>query len=120
MVLNTPTINGFYTRVKAYVQDTFDHVGFGSLNQVPVQGDTTFESLVIVKDREEFNNLSQSVIVSGYLTATEGNGTTFAQVGFTNGSYGTLQSLFATTSFEKTSLKQLWVDEEVKFTITQA
>ena len=96
------------------------YVAVGSDNSTPQPSDTTLGNEFIRKARQEYTELNASVIVSGYLDSTEGNGNTATESGtFDASSGGNMKTKFLVEPLVKTDSKELWIDNETKFTVIQ-
>jgi len=120
MVFTTGFIAEILQVAKTKTITEFTHFGVGTGNSTPAISDTDLTTPVLRKAIQTYQELTSSVIISGYFNSTEANGSTLVEAGcFDAISSGNLKSRFLINSLVKTSSKELWIDEEVKFTITQ-
>jgi len=119
MVLTTGTISEIKEAVKDNIIAEFTHVAFGDDDTTESSSDTALGNELETKARQEYTELSDIIIISGYLTANDQNGQNIKEVGSKDGASGDLQSRKVIDTIIKTSSKELWIDEEIKVEITQ-
>ena len=107
------------TAVKDNIISKFTYMAFGSGTFSGLSTGTALGAEVITVARQEYTDLSNSVIISGFLNAAQGNTNILKEVGCREASTGTFQSGKNIKAVSKTSSKELWVDEEVGLTISQ-
>ena len=119
MVLSISTIGNVKQVTKDNISDTFTYIAFGSGTFPGLTTNTALGNEIITVARQDYQELTNSVIISGFLSASEGNTNTIKEVGAKEGSTGTFLSGRNITAIDKTNSKELWVDEEIELTITQ-
>lgn len=119
MVLTITTTGEIRQTTKDKIISEFLWMAFGSGSFSGLSTATALGNQVIAVPREEYQELSNSVIISGFLNAAQGNGNTIKEAGARDSETGSFQSGKNITRIEKTSSKELWLDEEVEIAITQ-
>lgn len=120
MVLTIGTISEISQASKDNVIANFTHMAFGTYTGTATSGDTALGGELVTKARQEYTELTNSVIISAYLDSTEQNGETIGEVGAKDALAGNLQSRKnLTDTVNKTSSNELWIDEEIKIDINQ-
>lgn len=119
MVLTTGTISEIKQAAIDKIVSEFTYVVFGTGSFSGGASATSLGTELTTKARQDYQDLGDSVIISGYLGATEQNGNTITEVGAKDGASGNLQSGKNITESAKTSSNELWTDEEIELSITQ-
>jgi hypothetical protein len=119
MVLTISATGNIKQAVKDNIVSKFAFMAFGSGTWSGVSTGTALGNEIITVARQEYTSLTNSIIISGFLNATQGNTNTLKEVGAREASTGTFQSGRNVKAVSKTSSKELWVDEEIEIEITQ-
>jgi len=119
MVLTTGTLTEIKEAIKDNIIAEFTHIAFGDDDTAETAADTALGNELETKARQESQELSDTVIISGYLSANDQNGNDIKEVGAKDGASGNLQSRKVIETVSKTSSKELWFDEEIKVEVTQ-
>lgn len=125
MVLRTTFLNDVGDGIFTTIQDVMDKATFSTDNTTVFEGDGDFtlSGEVVRKAVDSVTQLSSSrALVSASLGSSEGNGNTIAGFGLLEDA-GTAEQLRQHDDIDpgvgKTSAVELWVDVEIKWTITQ-
>jgi hypothetical protein len=118
MVLTSTTMQDINDAVKTNLIASMTNFSFGTGTTPESISDTNLQALLVTKARQEYSDLSNIIIVSGYLGSSEQNGNIIAEVG-TKTSGGSLKSRKVIDSITKTSGNELWVDNQVEIAVTQ-
>jgi hypothetical protein len=115
---------GFITEIKETAKTKLitdsTHVAVGTNNSTPQASNTALGNEVLRKSRQEYTELPNSVILSGYFNSAEANSNTLTESGFFDASSGgNLIIRFLISPLAKTIDKELWVDNETKFIVIQ-
>jgi len=119
MVVTNETKDDVKANVIQTISDEFQDIVLGTGSSTPSVGDTSLDSQVFQDDRQSTGTYTDRIIISGFVNSGTGNSNTFKEMGFVD-STGTLQSRNLIEPVEKTSSKELWIDEEIKANITQS
>jgi hypothetical protein len=120
MVLSDGLLSDVNTLVKNEVLASFTHIGFGTGTSTPTAAQTELDAEVIRVTRSEYSSTTNTVTNSGYLSSSQGNGSTFKEIAFFDAvSSGQMeQRNVLGVPVLKTSDKELWIDSTIKTTIT--
>lgn len=119
MVVTNTLINGIDADLHARISTNCPNVHFGSGTATPAATDTDLDTEESNQAREDYYNLNNVSVISGYLDTATGNSTTYREAGFGTGTSGGLQTRFLITEIFKTSSKELWIDNEIVSEYTQ-
>lgn len=120
MVKMQTLLNTVLADTKTTIVTNTTYIDFGTGTTTPTSGDTVMESSVLRKARQEYLELANAVIVSGFLGSSQGNGSDITELGgFDASSGGNMQFHNLITAVTKTSDKELWVDERTDISVTQ-
>lgn len=117
--------NTFIANLKSdaltYTGTQMTHVAFGSGTTAVSSSDTTLEGEFARVTATEVTVGATKVTSSGFLGSGAGNGNTIAKIGaFNAGTGGGMTTQFALTStIEKTTDKEVWVDQDITITVTE-
>lgn len=119
MVITNSTIAGIKQATKDNIISTFTHMAFGTGTFSGLSSATSLNNELVTNARQEYTELSNSVVISGFLSKTEQNGSVIKEAGCKEGSTGTLHSGKAIDVVNKTSSVELWIDNEISINISQ-
>lgn len=120
MVLTNTVVTNVRTSINSYINTNFTYFAVGTGSGAASTSETSLESETFQKAIQDTTNLTTSFIVSGYMTALENNSLLINEIGYKTGSGGTLlQRAVLTSPISKTNSKEVWIDLEIKNSITQ-
>ena len=109
------------TNAITYSGTQMTDVAFGSGTANPLESDTTLSGEFTRVTRQELFTTSSKVTISGFLGSSSGNANNIARIGtFNSGTAGDMATQFKlTTNIDKTSDKEVWVDQSIEYTVTE-
>ena len=118
--LNTGLIADIRQDVKDRIISDCNYVAVGTSNITPSASDDSLGNEILRKSRQEYTELQNSVIISGFFNSAEANSNILTEAGTFEESTGdNLKSKFLINPLEKTEDVELWIDNEIKLTIIQ-
>ena len=121
MVLTNNFIGDLINQLKQRVIDNFNYIALGTDGTNPTENDTSLGNEIFRKQRQEYTEGLDYVIVTAWIASTEANGHTIREFGWfdidTNG------NLFAREiigDLEKTSDIEILIDYKITFIIEQS
>jgi hypothetical protein len=119
-MLTNKILTSTKTDVMTALVSQFTHVSFGSGSTTESPTDTDLADLLGTKARQEYVELSDSIIFSGYAGSGTLNGNVFREAGWKNAQTGSLTSRKVfTEAITKTTSVEVWVDTEIAISVTQ-
>lgn len=97
-----------------HISDNYNYFGFGDSALPASSTQTALGNEITRIARQTTTNTANGIIISGYLNSTEGNGSTFQELGSfdttTAGANEMQERIVFATPYIKTSDKELWID----------
>jgi hypothetical protein len=121
MTITTGELNNTRDAKKTDISTYYTHIGFGTGTTTPSPSDTQLVAEVVRVARIDSTSSTNSVTVSGYIDATQGNGSTITESGvFDAASSGNMKCRKKfPLAITKTSDKEVWADFTTTTTVTQ-
>jgi hypothetical protein len=120
MVQTTTFLTTVKTAVKTVISDNSTYLAVGTGTTAATAADTTLETEVTRKARQEVTTGTSDVIVSLFLNSTESNSNSLTEVGvFDAAAAGNMIQRDTFTAIAKTSSIEVWIDVETQVTVTQ-
>ena len=106
--------------IQTFILTRSTYLAIGSGTTTPTTTDTTLDVEELRKARQEYTQGVSDVVVSLFVGSTEGNGTSYTEVGvFDAASSGNLMMRQTYPSIAKTTAIDIWVDVEEQIDVTQ-
>ena len=120
MTNTTTFLSTIKTSVQATVLTSSTYLATGTGTTASTAADTTLETELIRKARQESSTGTSDVVVSVFLGSTEGNGSDHTEVGaFDAAASGNMMNRVVFPAINKTSAIDLWIDIEEQIDVTQ-
>ena len=120
MVNTTTLLSTIKTGVLTTISGASTHLAVGTGTTTATAADTSLETEVTRKARQEITTGTSDIIVSLFLNSTEGNGNSLTEVGvFDAGAAGNMAERDTFTAIAKTSSIEVWMDVETQVDVTQ-
>lgn len=120
MVNTTKLLDNAKQVVKQEVISQATHIAIGTGSTTPTPTDTSLENEVYRKERQEYSEENDSVIISGWIGTNEANGNTIREIGLFNAdSNGDLLMRAIIDEIQKTDAIELWIDIEERINTSQ-
>lgn len=118
--LTTLFLNEIRDAIKDNMETNWTHGAIGTGTTAPTSADTTLETEVFRKARQETSSGTNTKTISSWIASTEANGNDITEFGFLNsGSGGTLWNRNTFSAKSKTSDIELWFDVSVTISVLE-
>ena len=119
-MLTTHELTELTTALKTSVDDEFTYGAIGTGTTAATVDDTSLESEVLRKARQETSTTTTSRTVSLWIASTEANASNITELGWLDESTGgNLKGRWVFDEIAKTSTYELWFDVNINFEVTQ-
>jgi hypothetical protein len=121
MVIKTLSMDEIRDAAKANIIAEYLYCAFGTGTANPDPSVQTLSGEILRSACQEITSTTNSVTASGFVSASQGNGSVFGNSGiFNSSSYGEMKSenTFSSTII-KTTDKEVWVDTTVSLQVLQ-
>lgn len=119
-MLMTNMLSSVRDGIKDTIDTDFTHGAIGTGTTAPTTGDTTLETEVLRKGRQETSDTTDTKTVSAWIDSTEGNGNDITEFGFlSDSSGGTLLNRNTFTAKSKVSSIELWFDCSITISVVE-
>lgn len=120
MALMTTFLNFARDAIKDDMEDKWSHGAIGTGTTAPTAGDTTLETEVFRKARQETSSGTNTKTISSWIASTEANGNDITEFGFLDaGAVGNLLSRNIFAAKSKSADIELWLDVEVTISVVE-
>ena len=121
MVLTNTFLDDIKSQAKSRIIATHSYGAIGTGTTSASATDTTLETEILRKARQEYTEGTDDVTVSTWIASTEANGNTVSEHGVLDASSsGNLWDRFVFTGISKTSDIELWFDVQVTVSVTES